>query len=122
MHHDDSSPHIADRGSHIEVALAARDLVQASFVDVLVAASNRFGPKPLLVICDDPRQTIETTRAYSIGVELSTRLPLRRIAIALTGRKSSGADRFTELVAQNRGAEVRYFESVELARAWLVAG
>jgi hypothetical protein len=52
---------------------------------------------------------IGTTRAYDVGVELSSKLPLSRIAIALTQRKSSVVDRFTELVAENRGATVRYF-------------
>jgi hypothetical protein len=122
MQHDDSRPQVYDRGSHIEIALSARDLVQSSFVEILAAASKRFGPKPLLVICDDPTETIDMTQAYRIGVELSTELPLRRIAIALTGRKSSSANRFTELVAENRGAQVRYFESLEPARAWLVGG
>src|SRR5262245_12286781 len=112
-------PHIEDRGSHLEVSLSARGFGQEDFVDVLAAANKRFGPKPILVICADPGETIGTGRAYDVGVELSAKLPFSRIAIALTRRKSSTADRFTELVAENRGTEVRYFESVELAKSWL---
>jgi hypothetical protein len=112
-------PRIEDRGSHLEVSLSPRGFGHASFVDVLAAASKRFGTKPLLVICGDPGDTIGSARAYDVGVELSAKLPFSRIAIALTGRKSSSTDRFTELVAENRGTVVRYFESVELARSWL---
>jgi len=112
-------PRIEDHGSHLEASLTAQGFGHASFVDVLAAAARRFGRKPILVICDDPGDTIAAMRAYDIGVELSAKLPSSRIAIALTRRKSSSADRLTELVAENRGAAVRYFESVELARAWL---
>jgi hypothetical protein len=112
-------PRIEDRGSHLEVSLSARGFGQENFADVLAAAAKRFGPKPILVICDDPGDAIGSARAYDVGVELSARLPLSRIAIALTRRKSTSADRLTELVAENRGATVRYFESVELAKAWL---
>jgi hypothetical protein len=113
------SPRIEDRGSHLEVSLSATGFGHASFVDVLAAASKLFGAKPILLICDDTADTIGPARAYDVGVELSMKLPLGRIAIALRGRKSSTADRFTELVAENRGTQVRYFESVERARAWL---
>ena len=113
------SPRIEDRGSHLEVSLSASGFGHASFDDVLAAVSKLYGAKPILLICDDTSDVIGTGRAYDIGVELSMKLPLGRIAIALTGRKSSTADRFTELVAENRGAQVRYFESVERAKAWL---
>lgn len=113
---------ILDRGLYIEVSLGVREFGEASFIDVLAAASNRFGAKPILLVCDDPAEAIDMTHAYNVGVELSARLPFRRIAIALRGRKSSSADRFTEVVAENRGAAVRYFESVHLARMWLSQG
>jgi len=112
-------PLIEDRGSHVEVALSAKGFSETSFVDVLAAAGMRFGPKPILVICNDAGHAISTLRAYDVGVELSAKLPFSRIAIVLTQRKSSSADRFTELVAENRGTEVRYFENVEQARSWL---
>jgi hypothetical protein len=112
-------PHIEDRGSHLEVSLSAQGFEQANFVDILAAARRRFGSKPILVICSDPGDAIGTARAYDVGVELSATLPFSRIAIALTRRKSSSADHFTELVAQNRGAQVRYFDTVELAKSWL---
>jgi|SRR3954463_3633755 hypothetical protein len=111
--------HIDDRGTHLEVSLAAHGFGQPNFVDVLVAARERFGMKPILVVCTDPEDAIGTARAYEVGVEMSAKLPLARIAIALTRRKTSSAEHFTELVAQNRGATVRYFDSVELAKSWL---
>jgi len=113
------SPRIEDRGSHLEISLSASGFGHVSFVDVLAAASRLYGAKPILLICNDSSDIIGAGRAYDIGVELSMKLPLGRVAIALTGRKSSTADRFTELVAENRGAQVRYFESVERAKAWL---
>jgi hypothetical protein len=112
--------HVEDRGSYIEISLGAKDLVRgSSFIDILVAASNRFGTKPMLVICDDPSDVVDITQAYKIGVEISARLPFRRIAIALRGRKSSSADLFAELVVENRGGALRYFDSVHLAKNWL---
>lgn len=113
------NPFIEDRGSHLEVSLSAQGLGQEAYVDVLVAASKRFGPKPILVICECSSDAIGMARAYDVGVEVSAKLPLSRIAIALMQRRSSSADRFTELVAENRGAAVRYFESVEPAKSWL---
>jgi hypothetical protein len=58
--------------------------------------------------------------AYGIGIEIAARLPARRVAIALRGRRASEAHRFIELVAANRGGDVRYFESVSAARGWLL--
>jgi hypothetical protein len=112
-------PLIEDRGSYIEVSLTARRFAHGNFVDVLAAAAQRFGWKPMLVICNDPSGVIGNMRAYDVGVELSEKLPFSRIAIALTRRKSSSADRFTELVAENRCTVVRYFDSVVLAKSWL---
>ena len=37
----------------------------------------------------------------------------------LRGRRSSEAEYFTELVAANRGARVRYFRDAGAARSWL---
>jgi hypothetical protein len=115
----DPSPSFIDHGSHIEVSLAARHFEATRLSDALSAASNRFGRKPMLVVCDDPNESVNMAQAYNVGVDLSVQIPFNRIAIVLTGRKSTGADRFTELVAENRGAEVRYFEDIYLARMWL---
>ena len=112
-------PVIEDRRSHLEVSLFAQGFSETPFVDVLATATRRFGQKPILVICNDPAHAIHTTRAYDVGVELSAKLPSSRIAIVLTRRKSSSVDHFTELVAENRGTDVRYFENVEEARSWL---
>lgn len=57
--------------------------------------------------------------AYRIGVEVARHFPVHKIAIVLQGRGVSDAERFTELVAANRGASVRYFHHVSAARSWL---
>jgi hypothetical protein len=111
---------ITDRGNHLEVLTAAATLRGEAFVDVLARASARYGIKPVLVLCDDPHSDVSLEDAYRIGTEIAARLPARRVAIALRGRRASEADRFIELVAVNRGADVRYFESVSAARRWLL--
>lgn len=113
-------PEITDRGSHLEVLTAAAILRGEGFVDVLARASMRFGPKPILVVCDDPERHVSLDDAYRLGTEIGARLPARRVAIALRGRRASEADRLTELVAANRGTDVRYFENVSAARRWLL--
>lgn len=112
---------ITDRGSHLEVFTAAAKLRTEGFVDVLARASARFGMKPILVMCDDPHADVRLEDAYRVGIDIATRLPGRRVAIALRGRRTSEADHFVELVAANRGSDVRYFEDIEAARRWLLA-
>ncbi len=111
---------ITDRGSHLEVFTAAARLRSESFVDVLARASARFGIKPILVICDDPHADVRLEDAYRVGTEIATRLRAGRVAIALRGRRASEADHFVELVAANRGSDVRFFEDVGAARQWLL--
>ena len=113
-------PEITDRGTHLEVITAAGKLRGEGFVDVLARASARYGMKPILVVCDDPYSDVSLEDAYRIGIEIGARLPARRVAIALRGRRASEADRFIELVAANRGTDVRYFEEVSAARRWLL--
>jgi hypothetical protein len=112
---------ISDRGSHIEVEITLPGLCGADFPDVLARATDRFGRKPLLVLCDDPHREIDLREAYRIGVDVAVRFPLQAVAIVLRGRRASEADYFTELVAANRGARVRYFHDVASARSWLAA-
>lgn len=112
---------IADRGTYIEVTLGLPALRGADFLDVLARASDRFGRKPILVLCDDPHGEMDLEEAYRIGVDAAMRLPLQAVAIVLRGRRASEAEHFTELVAANRGARVRYFEDLVSARSWLAA-
>jgi hypothetical protein len=111
---------ISDRGNHLEVVTAAATLRGEGFVEVLARASARYGLKPILVVCDDFHSDVSVDDAYRIGIEIGTRFPAQRVAIALRGRRASEADRFIELVAGNRGTDVRYFESVPAARRWLL--
>jgi hypothetical protein len=114
-------PAIADRGSHIEVRIGVPNLRAADFLDVLARATSRFGRKPILVLCDDPRREMDLDEAYRIGVDVARRFPLQAVAIVLRDRYTSEAEYFTELVAANRGARVRYFQDVPSARSWLAA-
>jgi hypothetical protein len=57
--------------------------------------------------------------AYRIGVDVARRFPEQAVAIVLRGRRTSEADHFTELVAANRGARVRYFQDITTALSWL---
>jgi hypothetical protein len=52
-------------------------------------------------------------------VDVARHFPLQAVAIVLRGRHASDADYFTELVAANRGARVRYFHDSASARSWL---
>lgn len=114
-------PAIADRGSYIEVLIDLPGLCAADFLDVLARATDRFGRKPILVLCHDPRREMDLDEAYRIGVDVARRFPLQAVAIVLRGRRASEAEYFTELVAANRGARVRYFQDVASARSWLAA-
>lgn len=113
-------PSAVDRGSYIEVTIGLPSLRGGDFLDALTRATDRFGSKAILVLCDDPRREMNFEEAYRIGVEVAKRLPMQAVAIVLRGRRTSDAEHFTELVAANRGASVRYFEDVALAVSWLV--
>lgn len=112
-------PAIADRGSHIEVEIGLPGLRGGDVIDVLQRATDRIGRKPILVLCDDPGRELDLGDAYRIGVEIASRFPLQAVAIVLRGRHVSEAEYFTELVAANRGARVRYFQDAGPARIWL---
>jgi hypothetical protein len=114
-------PAIADRGAYIEIEIGLGGLRGADFLDVLARATDRFGRKPLLVLCDDPRGEMNLDEAYRVGVDAAARFPLQALAIVLRGRRVSDAEYFSELVAVNRGARVRYFQDVGSALAWLAA-
>jgi hypothetical protein len=112
-------PAVTDRGSHIEVEISVPGLCGAELPETLARATDRFGRKPILVLCDDPGREVGLDQAYRIGVDLATRFPLQAVAIVLRGRRASEAEYFTELVATNRGARVRYFHHLAAAQAWL---
>ena len=83
--------------------------------------SERFGFKPILVLCDDPHREMNLADAYRVGESVALRFNRQPVAIVLRGRHRSEAEHFTELVAANRGARVRYFEDVGAALAWFAA-
>jgi hypothetical protein len=110
---------INDRGTHVEVLIGVGTLRRADFVDFLAGVAQRFGAKPILVVCDDPRHEVSFEESYRIGVAFAAQLPFHRIAVVLRARRSTELERFTEFVAANRGASVRYFDDEPAARAWL---
>ena len=75
----------------------------------------------LLVVCEAPAQSVGSVQAYDNGLHLSS-IVRARIAIALGGREPTDDDRLTDLVAANRGTQVRSFRDVAAAKAWLAAG
>jgi hypothetical protein len=114
-------PTIIDRGAYIEIEIGLPSLRGADLIHVLTRATHRYGRKPLLVLCDDPRHEMDLEEAYRIGVDVAMRFSLQAVAIVLRGRRASEAEYFTELVAANRGARVRHFQDVGSAQSWLAA-
>jgi hypothetical protein len=114
-------PKILDCGAYIEILIGAPKLRNTDFIEVLLRGRAMFGAKPILVICDDPGGDVNLNDAYRVGVDIAMRLPSQRVAIALRGRHASDAERFTELVAANRGLDLRYFDDVANAREWVTA-
>lgn len=110
-----------DRGTHIEVVIAPAALCGPDFIGIVAEALARFGAKPLLVVCEAPAQSVGFVQAYDNGLHLSS-IVRARIAIALGGREPTDDDRLTDLVAANRGTQVRSFRDVAAAKAWLAAG
>jgi hypothetical protein len=109
---------VIDRGTHIELVIGPAVLCGPGFIGTVADALRRFGAKPLLVVCDAPAQSVGFTQAYDNGLALSS-IMRSRIAIVLGGRAPTDADRLTDLVAGNRGTEVRSFQDLPAAKAWL---
>lgn len=66
-----------------------------------------------------PTGGLTTEELYSLGVSVSRALPGVRVAISLEGDGRDTERQFFKDVATNRGANVRYFASVDEATNWL---
>ena len=66
-----------------------------------------------------PTGGLSTEELYSLGVALSRTVPGVRVAVFLEGSGRDTDREFFRDVAANRGANVRYFASVDEARNWL---
>jgi hypothetical protein len=109
---------LTDRGTHIEVVIGPAVLCGPGFIATVIDALGRFGAKPLLVVCDAPAEKVEFVQAYDNGLKLAS-IVRGRVAIVLGGREPTDADRLTDLVAANRGTNVRSFPDLRAAKAWL---
>lgn len=98
--------------------IGAAVLAGPRFADTIADALARFGAKPLLVVCDAPAPVVGVVQAYENGLKLSS-IVRSRMAIVLGGREPTESDRMTELVAGNRGRDVRAFRNLSEAKAWL---
>ena len=68
-----------------------------------------------------PGGGLSTEELYSLGVALSQALPGVRAAVFLEGDARVTDREFFKDVAANRGANVRYFASVDAAKGWLAS-
>jgi len=66
-----------------------------------------------------PAGGLSTEELYNLGVALSRAVPGVRVAVFLEGSARVTDREFFKNVATNRGANVRYFASVDEARSWL---
>ncbi len=108
-------------GTHIELQIGGAGLCSPGFIDIVVDAFARFGPKPLLVVCDGAADGDGLIQAYDNGLKLAA-VVRGRVAIILGGREPTAAERLTELAAANRGTIVRLFPDLRTAKAWLAVG
>ena len=107
-----------DRGTHIELEIGGAGLCSPGFIDIVVDALGRFGPKPLLLVCQGAGKSDGLMLAYDNGVKLAS-IAQVRVAIVRGGREPTEAERLTELAAANRGTTVRSFPDLRTAKAWL---
>jgi hypothetical protein len=66
-----------------------------------------------------PEGGLSTEELYNLGVALSKAVPGVRVAVFLQGDKRTPDREFFKDVATNRGANVRYFDSIEDSTTWL---
>ena len=109
---------LIDRGTHIELEIGGAGVCSPGFIDTVVDALARFGPKPLVVVCRGAGESDGLIQAYDNGLKLAS-IARGRVAIVLGGREPTAAERLTELAAANRGTAVRSFPDLPTAKAWL---
>ena len=116
MNHGTSLIRVVDRGSYAQVVIAPGKLPAWAYADLVVHI--RAAPvKPLLVIWETSPEDLDFLQAFNMGMALAG--VAARIAIVFGRGYINETDRFTELVARNRGAQVRTCDDVPSAKAWL---
>ena len=107
---------VANRERHTEVLIGPGKLSESAYAD-LVGHIRAAAAKPLLLVWETSCQDVDFLQSFKMGMALAgLKAP---IAIVFGRGEINEADRFTELVARNRGAQVRTCEDVPSAKAWL---
>ena len=113
---DRASIQVLNRGSFTQVLIGPGKLAESAYAD-LVAHLRAAAAKPLVVVWEASCEDVDFLQTFKMGSALAG--VTGPIAIVFGRRDIKEADRFTELVARNRGAQVRTCEDVPSARAWL---
>jgi hypothetical protein len=115
---NDTGPSIRlqHRGNYTEVLIGSGKLAEWAYTD-LVAQIRATPVKPLILVWEASREDLDFLQAFNMGMALAGLTA--HIAIVFSGDDINEAGRFTELVARNRGAQVRICEDVTSAKAWL---
>jgi hypothetical protein len=111
-----ASIQVLNHGSYTEVVIGPGELPESAYAD-LVARIRAAAAMPVLVLWEASCEDVRPLQTFKMGLALAGLN--RPIAIVFGRREIMEADRFTELVARNRGARVRTCEDVPSAKAWL---
>lgn len=87
--------------------------------DEIVKASDNLNCETILLDCREINYDVSTFDRYEIGEYIAENYGERNLKIALLGNPKK-LDRFTETVAQNRGANFRMFTEENEALKWLL--
>lgn len=113
-----ASIQVLDRGSYIEIVIGPGELPDSSQPDLGACVRMAMG-KPFIVVWAASSDDLAFLRVFKFGVALAGLG--RPIAIVASARNMEPA-RFAELVARNRGAQVRACGDLPSAKAWLGVG
>lgn len=121
--HRPARPEIVEHDDYLEVLLVpgpGTPRSKQARIDAVAALASERGKDRVLVVCEDPGSHLERDEAYWLGDTLGRRLAQVRTAIAITARPVDYLDDYSARVARERGAAVRYFDTITGARRWLL--
>ena len=116
MNDSRASIRVLNRGAYVEVLIGPGKIPDSAYAD-LVAHGRAAAARPLLVVWEVSDEEGDFLQTFRMGLALAD---LNGPVAMVFGRRDAmvGA-RFTELVARNRGAQVRICDDVPSAKAWL---